>query len=296
MYLTVKILEEHGACGPGLKWFERRFPEGADLSQILQEPSTTPYFLNWGLAHLSYTEEEKNQCWKRLEIENSNGVYESNQVSNSSVVSRSSVVKDSQYIFSSHHVSNCANVTNSTEIHNSFSIYGSNFIESSSRVLLSNTVKNGEGVVGSDYVINSRWVINGKTITNSAFIGALTPGGASSIRDSYFIANSSNLSKSLFCFGANGGEYMLFNKKIELIDYEFISGQLKTMLGDWTPELVKGKCWPTYAIPLDMPQIQRNVYKQFASFPENLIRWIKTLPGYDQTIMYSITLNTEFLK
>ena len=54
--------------------------------------------------------------------------------------------------------------------------------------------------------------------------------------------------------------------------------------------------WPKYTIPLDSPQIQRNVLSRFTKIPSSFWEWIKTIPWYDSTILYTMTFNKDLLQ
>ena len=174
-------------------------------------------------------------------------------------------------------------------------VYGSEFIYSSSRILHSKNVTNSNNVVNSDYVVNSHSIMNSAAVTNSAFVNGWTLGGTKQIKDCRFIMACSNLKHSLFCHKISDGEYMIFNKQVDPMDYEIIVKQLDKLLSSYQTELVVGNHWSSHEIVLDYPEIQRNVIKQYANLPTSFYRWVRTLPGYDAGVLYAITFNKDLL-
>ena len=297
MFLTLDILKDYGACGRGVDWFVRYFPEGAELIDVINHKYVTPYFLHWGYNNLTTSAEEKEAYWKKLNIDCDNiyTIYSCDNIKNSEWISRSSRIEDSWYVFSSQDVASSEDVLCSSDVSDSKRVYGSEFVYSSNRVLNSKNVNNSHNIVGSDYVINSHSVMNSAAVTNSAFVDGWLPGGSKQIKDCRFVMECSNLKHSLFCHKINDGEYMIFNRQVDVADYELIVKQLDRMLKEYESILVKDNYWPSHVIPLDMPNVQRNIIKQYAELPSSFWRWVKTLPGYDPSILYAITYNKDLI-
>ena len=296
MFLTKELLEKYDACKPGQKWFSRYFPEGGELMDVIQHKYVSPEILHWGFTHLTTTAEEQKTYREKLNIncENYQSIYESDNVSDSEYVSRSSRITKSNYIFSSKDVEESEDISLSENVQDSTQIFGSEFVYSSNRILHSKNITDSHNIVNSDYVVNSHSIVNSATVTNSMFVGGLALGNTKQIKDSRFIADCSNLKHCLFCHGINDAEYMIFNKQVDAADYEIIVRQLDKLLCNYEAMLIKGE-WSSHTIPLDAPTIQRNIAKQYENLPESFWRWIKTVPGFDSTIMYSLTYNKKIL-
>ena len=73
------------------------------------------------------------------------------------------------------------------------------------------------------------------------------------------------------------------------MEYKVIVRQLTSILSDWEPEFVKDGLWPEATVPLDAPILQRNALIQWGKLPDRFWQWVKTLPGYREDIMYSLT-------
>ena len=68
MILTKEILEKYDACSQGVKWFERTFPNGGELIDVINHRYTDKQFLHWGFTNLTVSEEEKAAYYKKLNI------------------------------------------------------------------------------------------------------------------------------------------------------------------------------------------------------------------------------------
>jgi hypothetical protein len=54
--------------------------------------------------------------------------------------------------------------------------------------------------------------------------------------------------------------------------------------------------WSTKELSWEVPSINRNYIKQYADLPGTAWRWMETLPGYDDFLMYRITFQPFLLK
>lgn len=296
MFITVDQLTNLGACGSGLKWFERHFPDGAELIDVINHPKVDTHTLHWGMAHLTTTAEEQEAYWKKLKIDTPHpwNIYESDTITESEYVSKSSHVQDSCYIFSSTNIAECDNVSFSSDVERSHQIFGSEFVYDSARVLQGKNITQSLNIVNSDYVVRSSSVLNAAAVNNSHYIHSFAPGRTRQIRNSAFITDCVNIKNCLFCAGIQDKEYMIFNMPVEADEFELVQNQLKSLLAGWQMTLVKDE-WPEHTIPLDTPNIQRMTIEQFSNLPERFWRWVKTLPNYDPAILYMITLNKNLL-
>ena len=297
MYLTVEILKKNGACGKGLKWFERTFPNGAELVDVMSHKYVTPHFLHWGYESLysEVSEEEKQFYWNKLKIncEDKTRIFESVDIKNSNWVSESFQIVNSEYVFNSSEIASSQNILGCKNIQNSSHIFESEFIYDSKKIFLCKNVTNSHNITSSNYVINSHSINNATSVTGSTFVTSISKNKNSQIKNSHFISDCQNIKYCLFCREISDAEFMIFNKKIDQLDYENILKQLDNILKDWEMELVVNNQWPENTIPITPPIIQRNIIKQYANLPDTFWRWIKTLPYYDPQVIYSITYNPK---
>jgi hypothetical protein len=297
MFLTLETLEQYKACENGKKWFARHFPEGGELIDVISHKYATPEILHWGYTHLPTTAEEQRIYWEKLQIdcEETATIYECDHIKDCKWVTRSSHVEDSEFVFSSKNVTHSEDISLSEDVSDSQKIFGSEFVYSSKRVAHSKNVTDSYNIVNSDYVVNSHSIMNASAVTNSAFVDAWLVGGSRQLKDCRFIMDCTNLKHSLFCHKISDGEYMVFNKQVDAADYELIVKQLDKILANYEAELVVEGEWPYHTIPLDSPKIQRNIIKQYGNLPSTFWRWVKTLPGYDPSVLYAITYSKELI-
>lgn len=299
MYLTRETIEKYNNKHDKeyVDWLIYHFPQGGEVSEILTHSDISYDILHWLNLHFSLNEEEQKIYFDKLNIncDIPNTIYESDNIKNSNWVSRSSYIENSEYIFSSQNITSSDNVLLSEDVVNSSQIFGSEFIYSSKQILYSKNITKSNNIVGSDYVVNSHSVMNSAAVTDSAYVNAWSSGGSKQIKDCRFIMECTNLKKSLFCFRVHNDSYMMFNQKIEEADYINIVEQLDNILGRYKTELVIEGEWPFGTIPLNTPKIQRNVIKQYNLLPSVFWRWVKTLPGYDPSVLYAITYNKELI-
>ena len=297
MFLTLEILEKYDACESGKKWFEHYFPDGGELIDIINHKFVTPDILHWGYTNLTTTSEEQEAYWRKLNVdcERRWSIYESDNITNGSFVSRSSRVKLGAYVFGSKDVTDSTNVLSSSNVERSSKIFNSEFVYDSHKVSHGKNITESVNVVNSDYVVRSSSVMNAAVVTNSHFVNSLTTGTTKQIKNSMFIADCENMKNCLFCANTKNGEYLLFNQSIDTDQFDMITKQLTSILGGWQAELVCDHAWPGETIPLDSPQIQRNVLRQYKNLPETFWRWVKTLPYYNPSILYALTFQPHML-
>jgi hypothetical protein len=299
MYITKEQLVHHGACGQGLKWFERTFPNGAELIDVINHKYASPHFLHWGYANLSTSEGERAAYRVKLKIDCGNNnytIYESDNIKDSIYVTHSSNVENSGYVFNSEDVVNSNNILKSKIVENSFQVYESEFVYDSHRIVKGKNITNSREIVYSDYVINSHHIMYAAAVKNSAWISDISFGLTKRINNSYFISRGQDLDHCMFCSGLEGKKYHIFNTEVSSDEYEIIKKQLFSILKDWKPEIVVDDEWPEATIPLDAPRIQRNLIRQYAGLPDKFWRWVSTLPGYDPSILYSITYQSILME
>ena len=71
MFLTDEILEKYNACGIGRKLFNKLYPNGVEIMDLLDNKHIPKEMLWWGETWLPVSDEELNKLYKVLEIEDS---------------------------------------------------------------------------------------------------------------------------------------------------------------------------------------------------------------------------------
>lgn len=284
MFLTVDILKERHACEQGIRFVQRFYPNGVELSEIIQNKYIPKEFLHWGFSHLDATDEEIQLYEKVLGIINTNGYFESEKVS------------DSQQVRFSSEIENSKNIYRSKKVKNSCSIYSSNNIEDSSNINTSafcsnsKVIFNSTNVTDSNMVIDSNCIIRANSVIKSSFITESTCIiNSSNTENCNFLMSCNNMRNSLFCLNLDGKEYYIFNQPISKVMYENINFQFNKIT----------------SLPLKMMFIDKenlipkpiyNFSKFFEDLPSDFWQWIKTLPNYNPEILYSITFNQALLQ
>ena len=98
-----------------------------------------------------------------------------------------------------------------------------------------------------------------------------------------------NLKNALFCQGIKDGEYLLFNKPIDQVRYEMIAKQFKKYM----PSISLTDEWKHRFG--ELPRVNHDFRKHTSKIPAKFWDWVKTLPGYDASIIYSLTFDPQFL-
>lgn len=297
MFITVDTLKQNGACQAGIKWFERHYPNGGELIDVLRNPKVDTTMLHWGYTHLSSTEEEKAIYREKLGIDcgdYNNTIYLCENVKNSQFITHSKDVVNSTYVFHCEGVENSNSISSSQSVRNSSQIFHTDFCYDSSWILNSQNITHCSNVVNCSYAVGSTSVFNAGTVINSSFVSNIVPLGSKNIRNSHFISDCSNLKNCLFCHGITDGEYLMFNQPIDKEEYDMFVVQLQQMLKGAELKLTKNG-WAANQVSLDAPNIQYNITLQYSAFPEVFWRWVKTLPNYDPMILYNITMQPHLL-
>jgi NDP-sugar pyrophosphorylase family protein len=287
MFITLDILQKRGACQEYLDFFQKHFPDGVDMLYMIEHGHVPYHGLHWGYKWLDPNEEEAAAYWKKVHVENSEGVDESDHIFNSSIIVKSSQITDCQCVIDSKEITGSRHVRTSEFVDGSSFIQNSSFIDNSTRVLNSKNVSDSCEIVDSTYIMNSHGITDSTNIVEGHTIWR-----SSNLTNCGFCFNCSNLINALFCLNAVSGEYLLFNKPIDKTRFEMINKQFRRyasaypiMTRDWI-ENIHGA---SASKIMDYRKHTENIPNAFWS-------WVETLPGYDPMIIYSLTFNPHFLK
>ena len=196
----------------------------------------------------------------------SNGVSVSKGVSESKGVSLSDGVNGSNGVYGSNGVNWSYGVYGAEGVNWSYGVYGSNGVDRSFGVDASNGVNESNGVSSSYGVSESNGVNN-----------------------SYGISKCEGISKSIFCY-KKSGKLMAFNKRITEERFNEIYAELIKF--NWYPkfnnaEQLKGELeWYKTNIPAIESVDNKTAW---SSMPEEMLKYIKSLPEYDEKIFNKIT-------
>jgi hypothetical protein len=97
----------------------------------------------------------------------------------------------------------------------------------------------------------------------------------------------------MFCFNVSNEQYQIFNKPVSPRLYEMFSRQYNDFMTEF---LAFAPLWPEETLIESYPYISYNFSNWYSPISKEFWNWAKTLPGYDDSILYSITMNPMFLK
>lgn len=283
MFITVDILQQRGVDLDLIEYISTNYPNGIEAIELITKDVPMSY-LHECYKWLDLDKKEIDAYWQRTCVINSEGVDESDHIINSELISRSSRVDNSHNIYDSDNVTNCEYVVDSTFIDNSNNIYASDFVDCSYKILDSQNITNSNQVVDSSYVVNCHGIYECENVVDCHTIWK-----SKNLTNCNFCFDCQEISNALFCIQQIEGEYLLFNKKIDKTRFEMIHKQYKRYASIWC---TMAEDWP---IGNNYPKKIYDYRKHIKDIPASFYAWVKTLPGYDAMIMYSLTFNPRFL-
>lgn len=287
MHITADLLRDYNACKEGISFIEQNYPKGADMIDIIQDKNVAREFLHWGRKYLTHSEEELEAYCQACEIVNSTNYWNSSNISNSDIVIGSQNIKNSCRIFDSLDVFSSNDIVESIDIKNSKQIFVSQFIESSQRILNCKNISNSTNIYNSQIVHDSQNIYESIDIWFSSEIIK-----SEQITNCHFCVECQNISNCMFCYGLKDAEYYLFNKPVDKFKYELFKKQYLSL---FQGELCFVEDWPTSLLKNIVPFTLKRFDKWYRFVPDKFWNWCKTLPNYDDMIMYQMTMLSKFL-
>lgn len=287
-YVNQELLVKNNVPLEFLDWFNKFYPAGTAMLGLISFSLTPVGFLYWIRDNLILDDQELETFLKRLEIVDSSDVFHCCQVTEGKNVTFSDRVFQSSYVCLSKDVSNSKDVQRSEEVTNSCQIFDSHFVDKSQQICMSSGIEESGNVVHSNSIFESYNIIDSFNILESRELR-----NCSDMTNSAFCADSSGLSNCLFCFGLKNASFHIFNKPVDEKRYNFFIKRYKSLLKQTMLSFIEE--WPedeTGAINLSP---SKNFKKYYADLPLSFISWIKSMPGYDPEILYSITMLPTFL-
>lgn len=284
MFITVEILQQRGACQEYLDFFAKHYPDGVEMLHMIERGHLPFYALHWGYQHLDPNEEEVAAYLEKISVVDSTGVFESDHVYSSNLVSKSSQVDKSEGVYNSKNITNSTYVSDSEYVDDSKLIGISSYIDNSERVIKGRNIVGSSEVYDCDYIMYSHATYMSNNIVNGHYVLK-----GNNLTECYFCVDCANLNNALFCQGVTDGEYLLFNKPIDKVRFEMIKRQFEK----YKPRLSIMEDWDDNFGQL--PVAKRDYRQHFSSVDASFWKWVKTLPGYDPMVVYSITFDPQFL-
>ena len=288
MFLTHEVLMKYNPCKEGIDWFDRHYPNGAELIDVIRTRHVPAQFLHWGRLNLTTNQEERRAYDEVLHVTDSTNYWECQNVDHCNMISKCTDTKASNYIYESSHVENSEDVDSSSTITNSTTISHSSYIYNSTKIVYSNNIKNSVNVTHSSYIIDSNNIKSSSLITDSAVVM-----NSKNIEKSGFIIDSSDLVSSLFCIEQKGGKFLLFNKPINESQWEFIYTEFKDMMESRCLHLFDSWDKEDIGHTLNIYYTSNHIFSTVLD--SAMINWIKHLPYFDGNMMYRMTFHPDFL-
>lgn len=290
MFLTSDILKEYEACQQGIVWFERVFPQGAELVDVIHAKHVPYSFLHWGRLHLNSNDEERRAYEEVCEIKESTSVFECDHIESSTMVSGSSCVYNSAYIYGCNAIINCTDITDSTKITDSHHIINSTSTLYSDYCIGSNNVKKSQYILDSSFIINSHDIYKGSLIESSSFVF-----NGKNLTNCGFVRDSGDLTNCLFCCGYNKKSYSIFNHEINTPQWEYLFEEYQSQIEPFHLEMFEE--WdqenPEHGVTIHHSYLE--MFEGFGDKLNDFVYWVKHLPYYDSTLAYQITFLPQFL-
>lgn len=289
MFLTIENLEKYPIDKEEIEKIKILYPNGVEISTLIDDPKISSHFLDWIFSYFPIKDMEKEKYEKRFNIEESTDYFSSNNITNCYTIFNSKNCKNSGFIKNSFYIEDSHLISDSKKIKKSANIFNSQKITESYSIIESSLVHNSTRVYDSKNIYNSIDIFRSENISSGM---ALT--NCNRLEQSFFCVNCSNSTNLMFCYRINAKDYQIFNKPVSKEEYLKISQEIFTKFDNLTCNLftLTGNL-PT---SLDKGYI---IYEDFSShyknIPTEFYDYIKTIPGFEPLIMYSITLNPIFL-
>ena len=220
----------------------------------------------------------------------SDGVNYSNGASNSFGVSETIGVNGSNGVNRSSGVYWANGVNGSRGINESYGVDGSNGVNSSNGVNWSKGINSSYGIDESNGVNKSNGVYWSFGVDDSNGVNSSRGVNKSyGVNRSYGILECEGISRAIFCY-KKSGKLMAFNKRITKERFDEIFTKLNSF--GWSPkfnnaEQLKGDLeWHETNIPAIEGVDNKTAW---SSMPEKMLKYIKSLPEYDEKIFNKIT-------
>lgn len=287
MFITAELLRKHKACGPGLRYIERFYPNGAEMIDIIRDRHISKDFLHWGREFLTSNDEELAAYCEACKIINTEGFWYSVNVSDSKYVVKSKNVSSSSSVFESIDIQNSTDVVDSENVEDSHQIFHSSMIESCEKVFKGNNVVESTNVCNSTMVARSKNVIGSKDVFDSSEIIR-----SNTVTDSYFCQDCTNIQNCMFCDGLTDASYHVFNKPVDKKRYDMLEKQYLKQAG-FILEFIRD--WPKELIVYTSTMPTRKFDDWYAEVPDKFWKWVRTISGFDSMLVYNITMLPEIL-
>lgn len=243
-----------------------------------------------------------------IEVEKFEEVFEitnSQVILSSFYIDSSSIVRDSENVFNSKYVAFSKDIKNSERVYASSNVEDSRYINVSLNVFggfevnNSSKIKYSWNVFDSDEISNCYGVYSCEEVEYSFGIFNISTG-----KEIYFSTDLENCSYCLFCSELKNKKFCLFNQEIDSKDW-FVIKEL--LFNEWSEEdknLYKiisfeddDKEWygfKTFNYSASLSYVAQRDF--FQSLSSKFLKYIRSMPYYNEWLLYQITLNPKILE
>ncbi len=286
MFVTKEILEKYNACESGKKLFDRLYPNGVEINTLLDNRHIPLEVLHWGAEFLPVSDNELEKYYKRINVINcedcqkSYNIQESKHIYRCSNVENSEFVKLSSNIVRSNHITNCQHIEKSELIKDSSDINNCDLIINGKTIRDSYNIANSSDIRDCQNLSNCRNLMNCHTLYNSTLC-----------ENSGFSSFLMGCHKVLFCSSISAQSFMLFNKPISKRIFDNLWEDFLNRMNNEHIDMIMINSSNLYF----EGETQHNFQIMFNSLSDDFKKWIKTLPNYDNFVMYEITFDEFWL-
>lgn len=296
----------------------RGYKKLIERTNFPKEPMELIDAMGWVQSHSSNEEKvlfsELFSDWRTyvgmepLEVEKFEEVFEitdSHIILSSFCIDSSSRVRDSENVFHSKYVAFGKDIKNSERVYSSADVENSQYVNTSFSVLDSAEVKDSSKIRHSQNVFNSGEVLDCYGVYSCKEVeGSLGIFNISTGKEIYFSTDLKNCSYCLFCSGLKNKNFFLFNQEIDSKDW-FVIKEL--LLNEWSEEdesfykIISfeddDKEWYGFKISNYSSSFsyvaQRDFFQGLSS---KLLKYIRSMPYYNEWLLYQITMNPKILE
>ena len=287
MFITYDLLEKYKACENGKRLFQRLYPNGVEISELLNNKLIPKEVLFWGEENLPVSKEELEKFQEVCGVKNSTRVFHSYNIEDSDLIS------SSNNIISSNGIQGCKFIQNSNMCFSSHDIEKSSFIVGSSEITNSDYCLNSSNVENSVDISASSNITNCSHIYNSHYMGnAIMVYNSMLSEDCYFSSFLKNCKKCLFSIEQENKEYLMFNQPVSEMVYQQVLRALFIKLKHEVIKLYTEK-EDELSRTIIEPKIDFSLFLNEIS--PDFWAWVKTLPNFDNFIIYQIAMQRKLL-
>lgn len=284
MKLTAELLSQYDACGKGFDWFKEKYPQGAELIDIMNDSECDMHFLHWGYHYLDISPEEKALYLEKARIKNSSFIYDSEDVSECTALSNCSKMIRSKFCSHSTQVTDSEEVYQSEDITKSSEIFFSERVINSHYISNSTDIKHSSKISNSSLITTSHNILDSLIVTDSAYVWQCRQ-----IRRVAFGAFLNNVTNALCSAGMENCTNIIFNQPVS--PTEFAQYYAQFLL------LAREMQYPNPLIVCDSNihlhdssrcNFQFNYPTLIQNLPSKLLNFIKTLPYYSDELFNQV--------